>query len=42
VVEAINAGGGVMGCKIDLIKEDSFNPQTASPKAERMVPLTEG
>ena len=36
-VEEINAGGGVMGRKIDLIKEDSVNPQTASTKAERMV-----
>src|SRR5262249_58579589 len=36
-VEEINAGGGGMGRKIDLIKEDSVNPQTASTKAERMV-----
>src|SRR5215831_7387200 len=36
-VEEINASGGVMGRKIDLIKEDSVNPQTASTKAERMV-----
>ena len=36
-VEEINAAGGVMGRKIDLIKEDSVNPQTASTKAERMV-----
>src|SRR6516164_2707638 len=36
-VEEINGAGGVMGRKIDLIKEDSVNPQTASTKAERMV-----
>src|SRR3984893_11741370 len=36
-VEEINAAGGVMGRKIDLIKENSANPQTASTKAERMV-----
>jgi branched-chain amino acid transport system substrate-binding protein len=34
--EEINAAGGVMGRKIELIKEDSVNPQTASTKAERM------
>lgn len=36
-VEEINAAGGVMGRKIDLLKEDSVNPQTASTKAERMI-----
>ena len=36
-VEEINAGGGVMGRKIELIKEDSVNPQTASTKAERLI-----
>jgi branched-chain amino acid transport system substrate-binding protein len=36
-VEEINAGGGVNGRKIELIKEDSVNPQTASTKAERMI-----
>ena len=35
-VEEINASGGVMGRKIELLKEDSENPQTASTKAERM------
>ena len=35
-VEEVNAAGGVMGRKIELIKEDSVNPQTASTKAERM------
>lgn len=34
--EEINASGGVMGRKIELLKEDSVNPQTASTKAERM------
>ncbi len=36
-VEEINAAGGVMGRKLDILKEDSVNPQTASTKAERMV-----
>jgi len=36
-VEEINARGGVLGRKIDLIKEDSVNPQTASVKAERLI-----
>jgi branched-chain amino acid transport system substrate-binding protein len=36
-VEEINAGGGVLGRKLEILKEDSVNPQTASTKAERMV-----
>lgn len=36
-VEEINAGGGIMGRKLEILKEDSVNPQTASTKAERMV-----
>jgi branched-chain amino acid transport system substrate-binding protein len=36
-VEEINAGGGINGRKVELIKEDSVNPQTASTKAERMI-----
>lgn len=36
-VDEINAAGGVMGREIDLLQEDSVNPQTASSKAERMV-----
>jgi branched-chain amino acid transport system substrate-binding protein len=36
-VAEINAAGGVMGRRIELLKEDSVNPQTASTKAERMV-----
>jgi branched-chain amino acid transport system substrate-binding protein len=36
-VEEINANGGVMGRRIELIKEDSVNPQTASVKAERLI-----
>jgi branched-chain amino acid transport system substrate-binding protein len=36
-VEEINASGGMIGRKIELLKEDSVNPQTASTKAERMV-----
>ena len=35
--EEINAAGGVMGRKIEVLKEDSVNPQTASTKAERMI-----
>ncbi|NDP42290.1 MAG: ABC transporter substrate-binding protein [Aromatoleum sp.] len=36
-VDEINAAGGVLGRKIDLIAEDSVNPQTASTKAERLI-----
>jgi len=36
-VAEINTAGGVNGRKIELLKEDSVNPQTASTKAERMV-----
>src|SRR5262245_63679951 len=36
-VDEINNAGGVMGRKIELIKEDSVNPQTASVKAERLI-----
>src|SRR4051794_38819522 len=35
--EEINAAGGVMGRKIELVMEDSVNPQTASAKAERII-----
>lgn len=36
-VEEINAAGGVMGRPLEILQEDSVNPQTASTKAERMV-----
>ena len=36
-VDEINAAGGIMGRKIELIAEDSVNPQTASTKAERLL-----
>ena len=36
-VEEVNAAGGVLGRQIDLISEDSVNPQTASSKAQRMI-----
>lgn len=36
-VEHVNAEGGIMGRKLQLIKEDSVNPQTASTKAERLI-----
>jgi branched-chain amino acid transport system substrate-binding protein len=35
--EEINAAGGVLGRRIELISEDSVNPSTASTKAERMI-----
>lgn len=35
--EEINASGGVLGRKIDLVSEDSVNPQVASSKAQRMI-----
>jgi branched-chain amino acid transport system substrate-binding protein len=35
--EEINAAGGVMGRKIELISEDSVNPATAANKAQRMI-----
>src|SRR5918998_6772962 len=35
-VEELNAGGGVLGRKVELLTEDSVNPQTASTKAQRM------
>src|SRR5262249_37651448 len=35
--EEINAAGGVTGRKIELVMEDSVNPQTASAKAERLI-----
>ncbi|MSU89102.1 ABC transporter substrate-binding protein [Rhodobacteraceae bacterium 2CG4] len=35
-VEHVNANGGAGGRQIELIMEDSVNPQTASTKAERM------
>src|SRR5512143_2751745 len=36
-VAEINEAGGINGRKVELLKEDSVNPQTASTKAERMV-----
>ena len=35
--EEVNAAGGVPGRKIELVMEDSINPQTAATKAERLV-----
>lgn len=35
--DEINAAGGVMGRKIQLISEDSVNPEIASNKAQRMI-----
>ncbi|HKA73122.1 MAG TPA: ABC transporter substrate-binding protein, partial [Xanthobacteraceae bacterium] len=35
--EEINSGGGVLGRRIELVMEDSVNPQTASAKAERLI-----
>lgn len=36
-VEHINAAGGINGRPLQVIKEDSVNPQTATTKAERLV-----
>src|SRR4051812_23405759 len=35
--EEVNSSGGVMGRKIELVMEDSVNPQTGSAKAERLI-----
>ncbi len=35
--DEINAAGGVMGRQIELMSEDSVNPQVASTKAQRMI-----
>ena len=35
--EEINAAGGIAGRRLELLLEDSVNPQTASAKAERYV-----
>jgi len=36
-VEEINASGGLIGRQIDLLSEDSVNPQVAATKAQRMI-----
>lgn len=36
-VEEINAAGGLLGRQVDLISEDSVNPQVASSKAQRLI-----
>ncbi|MEY4653063.1 MAG: hypothetical protein RI884_1644 [Pseudomonadota bacterium] len=35
--DEINASGGVMGRQIEVMSEDSVNPQVASTKAQRMI-----
>lgn len=35
--EEINASGGVMGRQIEVLSEDSVNPQVAATKAQRMI-----
>jgi len=35
--EEINAAGGVMGRQLDVLSEDSVNPQVAATKAQRMI-----
>ncbi|HEY8356888.1 MAG TPA: ABC transporter substrate-binding protein, partial [Ramlibacter sp.] len=35
--EEINAAGGVMGRQLEVMSEDSVNPQVASTKAQRMI-----
>jgi branched-chain amino acid transport system substrate-binding protein len=36
-LDEINQSGGVMGRQVELISEDSVNPQTAATKAQRMI-----
>jgi len=36
-VEELNAAGGIMGRKIELIAEDSVNPATAVTKAQKLI-----
>lgn len=36
-VEEVNAAGGILGRKIELIAEDSVNPAAGSAKAERLI-----
>jgi len=36
-VEELNKEGGILGRQVELLSEDSVNPQTASTKAQRMV-----
>ncbi|RYF36453.1 MAG: ABC transporter substrate-binding protein, partial [Comamonadaceae bacterium] len=35
--DEINAAGGVMGRPLEVLSEDSVNPQVASTKAQRMI-----
>jgi branched-chain amino acid transport system substrate-binding protein len=35
--DEINAAGGVLGRKLDVVSEDSVNPATAATKAQRML-----
>src|SRR3974390_2657449 len=35
--EEINASGGVLGRQLDILSEDSVNPNTAATKAQRML-----
>src|SRR2546423_10041746 len=35
--EEINAAGGVLGRPLDVMSEDSVNPQVAANKAQRMI-----
>jgi branched-chain amino acid transport system substrate-binding protein len=36
-VDEINAAGGLLGRKVELIAEDSVNPQTAVTKAQKLI-----
>lgn len=36
-MEEVNAAGGIAGRKLEILFEDSVNPQTASAKAERYI-----
>jgi len=36
-VDEVNAAGGVLGRKLELVAEDSVNPQTAVTKAQKLI-----
>src|SRR6202521_3916236 len=41
-VDEVNAAGGLLGRKVELIAEDSVNPQTAVTKAQRLAERGKG
>src|SRR5207244_8372180 len=36
-IDEVNAAGGIMGRKVDLLAEDSVNPATAVTKAQKLI-----